>query len=200
MALNQVAAELAECGRLRAPFRDAAHILLLDLDLDRPGKKGAIPSGLGLDLRSSKKRNRDLRNDRCSEQCGVMTMAQNCRRGSHTSVRVKGGALPNRPSRASVPVIGDSPSARSRVTRSIMTPGSPRSCLISAATAEVSMATFLSTAARSRTLVRLPANFKVPRTLLRRSYGKIADLFPRANGHQVEDVRQTNPRPLDWSG
>src|SRR5271165_6323808 len=54
MALNQVAAELAECGRLRAPFRDAAHILLLDLDLDRPGKKGPIPSGLGLDLRSSK--------------------------------------------------------------------------------------------------------------------------------------------------
>src|SRR5271166_3473093 len=90
MALNQVAAELAECGRLRAPFRDAAHILLLDLDLDRPGKKGAILSGLGLDLRSSKKRNRDLRKDRCSEQCVVMTMAQNCRRGSHTSVRVKG--------------------------------------------------------------------------------------------------------------
>src|SRR5271165_2427497 len=125
MALNQVAAELAKCGRLRAPFRDAAHILLLDLDLDRPGKKGAIPSGLGLDLRSSKKRNRDLRNDRCSEQCGVMTMAQNCRRGSHTSVRVKGGALPNRQSRASVPVTRDSPSARSRVTKSIMTPGKP---------------------------------------------------------------------------
>src|SRR5271166_3281018 len=114
MALNQVPAELAECGRLRAPFRDATHILLLDLDLDRPGKKGAILSGLGLDSGSSKKRNRDLRNDHCSEQCGVMTIAQNCRRGPHTSVRVKGGALPNRQSRASVPVTGDSPSARSR--------------------------------------------------------------------------------------
>src|SRR5271166_6556229 len=138
MALNQVAAELAECGRLRAPFRDAAHILLLDLDLDRPGKKGAIPSGLGLDLRSSKKRNRDLRNDRCSEQCGVMTMAQNCRRGSSY-------LCPCQRRRIAQPAKQGVGSCHWRLAFGAEpghevhhAPGSPRSCLISAATAEVS--------------------------------------------------------------
>jgi hypothetical protein len=47
MPLNQVAAQFANLHGLCAPFGNAAHILLLDLDLDRPLEKGAIRIGLG---------------------------------------------------------------------------------------------------------------------------------------------------------
>ncbi len=42
MSLDEVVTQGAHFGGLRAPFGNPAHILLLDFDLDRPGKKGAI--------------------------------------------------------------------------------------------------------------------------------------------------------------
>ena len=82
---------------------EAADVIILTDQIDRVGdailiarraRKIAVQSivaGMGL------------------SQCGLITMAHNCKRGSHTSVRVEGEHCPTGQSGALVPVTGNSP-------------------------------------------------------------------------------------------
>jgi hypothetical protein len=72
MAFNEIAAQIANFSRLRALFGNAAHVLLLDLDLNGPGEEGAIRIALSLNWGRSKSHNNDKERKRRNERFDAM--------------------------------------------------------------------------------------------------------------------------------